>query len=387
MSKIKDLINRLCPNGVRYYNLGDVCQIEKGKQLNKEQLSDNELYPVMNGGISPSGYWNEYNFGENRITISQGGASAGYVNYLTTKFWAGAHCYVVDGCNAEIDYKYIYHFLKEKQEHLLSSQVGAGIPSISLKEINSLKIPLPPMEVQEEIVRILDKFDELKVELEDELVARKIQYEFCRNKFLEDNKEKVKFGDVATIVRGGSPRPIQNYITTDENGVPWIKIGDTNPNDKYIVTTKEKITSEGSKKSRFVKTGEFLLSNSMSFGRPFILKIDGCIHDGWLSISNFEDTYIPDFLYHLLSSKSIQDMMTMKASVGTMRNLNVDIVKSIELPLYNKNEQKKIIRILDQFEKLINDESSGLPAELELRRKQCDYYRNRLFSFKELKNE
>ena len=122
----------------------------------------------------------------------------------------------------------------------------------------------------------------------------------------------------------------------------------------------------------------------MSFGRPYILKIDGCIHDGWLSISNFEDTYIPDFLYHLLSSKPIQDTMAMKASIGTVKNLNADIVKSIELPLYTKREQEKIVRILDKFEELTNDISVGLPAEIELRRKQYEYYRNKLLSFEEL---
>ena len=201
---------------------------------------------------------------------------------------------------------------------------------------------------------------------------------------LKNTKNKVKFGDIAVVVRGGSPRPIQNFITDGDNGIPWIKIGDTNPNDKYVLTTKEKITIEGSKKSRFVKSGDFILSNSMSFGRPYILKIDGCIHDGWLSISDFEDAYIPDFLYYLLSSKPIQDMMAMKASIGTVKNLNANIVKSIELPLYNKTEQEKIVKILDKFDQLTNNALVGLSAEIEIRRKQYEYYRNKLLSFEEL---
>ena len=168
------------------------------------------------------------------------------------------------------------------------------------------------------------------------------------------------------------------------NGIPWIKIGDTSPNDKYVFRTKEKINVEGSKKSRYVKSGDFILSNSMSFGRPYILKIDGCIHDGWLSISNFEDFYISDFLYHLLSSKTIQDMMKMKASIGTVMNLNADIVKSIELPVYTKLEQEKIIKVLDKFEKLTNDITEGIPAEIKLRRQQYEYYRNKLLGFERL---
>ena len=109
MTKIGDLIKNMCPNGVTYKKLDTVCKIEKGKQLNKELLSEIGTYPVINGGISPSGYWDDYNFDENKITISQGGASAGYVNYITSKFWAGAHCYVVNSCNQELNYKYIYH--------------------------------------------------------------------------------------------------------------------------------------------------------------------------------------------------------------------------------------------------------------------------------------
>ena len=117
------------------------------------------------------------------------------------------------------------------------------------------------------------------------------------------------FGESATIVRGASPRPIKNFITTESTGVNWIKIGDVKPGDKYITSSAEKITPEGAKKSRAVKKGDFILSNSMSFGRPYILQIDGCIHDGWLAISDFSDNYLSDFLFHLLNSNSCQSEM------------------------------------------------------------------------------
>ena len=95
MSKLDDLIIELCPNGVEYKTLGEVTEIGKGVQFNKENMSDEGTYPVINGGINPSGYIEQYNTDENTITVSQGGASAGYVNFITTKFWAGAHCYVI----------------------------------------------------------------------------------------------------------------------------------------------------------------------------------------------------------------------------------------------------------------------------------------------------
>lgn len=135
--------------------------------------------------------------------------------------------------------------------------------------------------------------------------------------------EYKKFGDIANIVRGASPRPISNYITQDDGGVNWIKIGDVSTGDKYVVSSKEKVTLEGAKKSRRVYPGDFVLSNSMSFGRPYIMKIEGCIHDGWLSISRFEDCYCSDFLYYLLSSNKIQKDMEQRASNGTVKNLMV----------------------------------------------------------------
>lgn len=188
------------------------------------------------------------------------------------------------------------------------------------------------------------------------------------------------FGEIATIVRGASPRPIKNFITTDDDGVNWIKIGDVKPGSKYIMETAEKITPEGATKSRLVKNGDFILSNSMSFGRPYIVKNQGCIHDGWLAISDFSDTFISDFLYHLLNSNKYQIMMRQRASFGgAVQNLNADIVKGLELPIIPLPIQEEIVRILDNMTSL----TAELTAELKARQKQYEYYRDSLLSFED----
>ena len=192
-------------------------------------------------------------------------------------------------------------------------------------------------------------------------------------------------GEVATIVRGASPRPIQSYITDDEDGIPWIKIGDVPVGSKYITETAERITEEGAKKSRHINPGDFVLSNSMSFGRPYISKIHGCIHDGWLSISNFGDSFVPDYLYHLLSSTAIQNTLAQKASRGTVQNLNADIVKSLELPIPPFDVQNRVAKVLDNFDAICSDLNIGLPAEIEARKKQYEYYRDKLLTFQEAK--
>ena len=195
------------------------------------------------------------------------------------------------------------------------------------------------------------------------------------------------FGCVAKICRGASPRPINQFITK-ENGVNWIKIGDVETGAKYITETKEKITFEGAEKSRKVTIGDFILSNSMSFGRPYILKIDGCIHDGWLSISEFNDYFIPDYLYHLLNSTIIQKEMKQRASFGgAVQNLNADIVRSLVLTIPPLQEQQRIVDILDKFDAYCNDLTQGLPAEIELRQRQYEYYRDKLLTFKNINEE
>jgi type I restriction enzyme S subunit len=136
-------------------------------------------------------------------------------------------------------------------------------------------------------------------------------------------------GEIAKVQRGASPRPIAQYITDDTNGIPWIRIGDTSSGSKYVKNTSQRITIEGAKKSRVLKKGDFIISNSMSFGRPYILDINGAIHDGWASISNFEEKLNSDFLYHYLSSNVVQNYWLSKINSGSVSNLNADIIKTL----------------------------------------------------------
>ena len=188
----------------------------------------------------------------------------------------------------------------------------------------------------------------------------------------------VSVGDICNVSRGASPRPIKKYLTQSGEGVPWIKIGDVSPFDKYIKKTNERITQEGAKKSRFLHKGDLILSNSMSFGRPYILEIDGCIHDGWISLSGFENYVLRDFLYEVLNTKSVQNYWTMKANNGgAMSNLNSDIVKSTIIKIPSIKVQEDIVKILDSFTNLI----SSLKEEIALRQKQYEYYREKLLTF------
>ena len=171
-----------------------------------------------------------------------------------------------------------------------------------------------------------------------------------------------RLGEIADIARGGSPRPIEYFITDKENGINWIKIGDTTPEDKYIISAKEKIKPEGRKHSRFVHAGDFLLTNSMSFGRPYILKIDGCIHDGWLVFADIINSLLKEFLYYALSSQYIYNSFSLVAAGSTVKNLKADTVKQVLFPFPPLAEQKRIVvKIEELFAQL--DFITAVPTE------------------------
>ena len=166
------------------------------------------------------------------------------------------------------------------------------------------------------------------------------------------NWKYVKIGDVCTVERGGSPRPIDKFITDDPNGINWIKIGDTD-DSMYITKTAQKIIPEGMKKTRYVQPGDFLLSNSMSFGRPYILKIDGCIHDGWLVLRDNNGIFDKRFLYYYLSSPSTYQKFKNMAVGGVVNNLNSEMVRGVTVPVPTMEEQLSIVSALDKVTELI----------------------------------
>ena len=160
---------------------------------------------------------------------------------------------------------------------------------------------------------------------------------------IPDSWQWIRLSNVCSVARGGSPRPIKDYITDSPDGINWIKIGDADKGGKYISRTKEKIIPEGIKKSRLVHAGDFLLTNSMSFGRPYILNTDGCIHDGWLVLSGYEGAYDRDFLYYMLSSSFAYYQFCDVVSGSVVKNLNSDKVADSLFPLPPLSEQKRIV--------------------------------------------
>ena len=289
--------------------------------------------------------------------------------------------------------KYLAYYFKTEafQEQKRKYITGAKVRRVSSSDLAKIIVPIPcpndpkkSLAIQAEIVRMLDAFTELTNELTNELNARKKQYNYYRNQLLSFEEGEIEWktlGEVAIIQRGASPRPIAKYITDNEDAVPWIKIGDTSLGSKYVNSTAQKITKEGAKQSRILNKGDFIMSNSMSFGRPYILGISGAIHDGWASISGFTKKLNSDYLYHYLSSNNVQNYWTSNINSSSVSNLNVDIIKGLPVPIPNFFEQARIASILDKFDALTHSLTEGLPREIALRQQQYEYYRDLLLSF------
>ncbi|PRM88384.1 restriction endonuclease subunit S [Aliarcobacter cryaerophilus] len=183
---------------------------------------------------------------------------------------------------------------------------------------------------------------------------------------LPDGWEWKTLSDIFNIERGGSPRPIKDYITYDEDGINWIKISDATKGDgKYIESTEQKIKPSGLKNTRLVVDGDFIMSNSMSFGKPYIVKTKGAIHDGWLLMREKIEKTDKDFFYYLLSSNYMYEQFSSKASGTTVKNLNIDMVKTTNIPLPSFEEQKRIVAKLDILFKKID-------KAIALHQKNCE---------------
>ena len=365
--------------------LSSVSEIQRGKTITAKSANEGKI-PVISGGQKPAYYHNESNREGKTITVAGSGAYAGYIMYWEEPIFV-SDAFSIKTDESLLQIKYVYHFLLQNQQKIHAMKKGSGVPHVYPKDIGTLTIPIPPLPVQTEIVKILDALTALTSELTSELTLRRKQYEYYREKLLsEEELGKVGFdwrtlGDVAKIQRGASPRPISQYITDEPNGIPWIKIGDTSLDSKYIENTAQKITIEGAEKSRILKSGDFVMSNSMSYGRPYILKISGAIHDGWASISDFENILNSDFLYYYLSSNTVQNYWNGKINSSSVSNLNSDIIKSLPIPIPTLNLQIEIAKTLDKFETLINSITEGLPLVIEQSQKRYEYYRELLLNF------
>ncbi|GAA9302532.1 restriction endonuclease subunit S [Helicobacter pylori] len=398
MHKIERLLQTLAPKGVEFRKLGEVCEIIRGKRVTKKEILDKGKYPVVSGGIGFMGYLNEYNREENTITIAQYG-TAGFVNWQNQKFWANDVCFSVIPKETLIN-RYLYYVLTNMQNYLYSISNRSAIPySISSNNIMQITIPIPPLEVQQEIVKILDAFTELNTELNTELKARKKQYEYYQNMLL-DFKDIHSNHQDAKMSAKTYPKRLKTLLQTlAPKGVEFRKLGEVleydQPN-KYCVTSKEFDKSYPTPVLTAGKTFILGYTNEKdniyqaSKSSPVIIFDDFTTATQWVDFPFKVKSSAMKILLPKNPTINIRFiffyMQTIPYNIsGEHTRQWISRYSQITIPIPPLEIQQEIVKILDQFLALTTDLLAGIPAEIEARKKQYEYYREKLLAFKPLK--
>lgn len=394
MSKIFDLINELCPDGVEFRELGEIADIVRGQRVTKAELQNDGKYPVVSGGIKPLGFLNKFNREANTITVAQYG-TAGYINFIEEKFWANDVCYCIFP-KKEISNKFLLYCLMKNQEFIYSLRTNAIPAHLPQKLLSEIKLPVPPMEVQREIVRILDSFTLLTAELTAELTARKKQYEFYRDFLLSFDEldknggcELKTLGEICELIRGNGLQK-KDFV---ERGVPAIHYGQIYTYyGTFASKTKSFVSVDTARNLKKVNFGDVVITNTsenlQDVGKAVVyLGKEQAVTGGHATILKPKNTFLGKFFVYLSQTAYFYNEKVKYAKGTKVIDVSASDMSKILIPVPSLQTQQKVVEILDKFDTLVNSITDGLPREIELRRKQYEYYREKLLNFTELKKE
>lgn len=380
-----DILEEIQSCSVEWKELWEVCSVNKGKQLNKSLLTDDGLYPAYNGGQTFSGRTNDYNVEANTIIVSQGGASAGFVNFVETRFWANAHCYYILPDENRVNNRFVYHFVKMNQKYLMDFQHGAGIPALKSDKLTKLLIPISPLEIQEKIVQILDKMTEYVTELTSELTSRKKQYSYYRDKLLsfEDEVYQVEWKTLSEIAkdfgRGKSKHRPRNDARLYGGDIPFIQTGDIREAGKWIENFSQTYSDFGLEQSKQWEKGTLCITIAANIAETGLLGFDACFPDSVIGFVANPEFAFTEYVYYYLNS--IKDYLANKSYGSAQDNLNLSSFSSLKIPVPSLGIQSRIVQVLDNFDTVCHDLNIGLPKEIELRQKQYEFFREKLLTF------
>lgn len=392
MSKLEELINKLCPNGVEFKKLSELMTPNPKSKIGAkkaEQMLKGE-YPFYTSGKSVY-YINEHMVDGENIFVNDGGQAD--IKYYDGKSSYADH--VISFRPINVNGKYLYYVLMKKKEYINEKMFrGSGIKNINKNDFFNMLLPVPPLEVQCEIVRILDNFTLLSAELSAELSARQRQYDYYKQKVLDNIKtNNIKhITDIALVkARVGWQRLTRAEYLYEGNyflitGTDFVADGSINF-DTCVYISKDRYDMD---QNIQVHKDDILITKDGTLGKVAILKDEPpketTLNSGVFRISvlNKQEVY-PQYLYHYFTSKYFKDFVESVKTGSTIPHLTQQGLVTLDIPIPELNEQVKISNLLDKFDKLCNDISEGLPAEIEARKKQYEYYRDKLLTFKELK--
>ena len=391
MSKIFDLINKSCSEGVKFDELGVICKSLTKGTLKQEDLIDKGAYPVVNSSRDYYGFYNKYNNEANAFTIASRGEYAGFVKFIDCKFWAGGLCYPYT--SKDEDYiltKFIFYFLKSIEKKNMDILVARGsIPALNKSDFDKVKVPVPSIEVQREIVRILDSFTLLTAEL----TARKKQYEFYRDFLLNFNEDQSEIEwdiiDNIFIMKNGYTPSKANKDFWENGTISWYRMEDIRENGRILSESIQKITPQAVKGGKLIPKNSIIVATTATIGEHAL-----AIADSFLMNQQFTSFTIRELLKDKLDIKfvfyyffKICEWCKQNTNSSSFPSVDMAKLKKVKFPIPSPQTQQKVVEILDKFDTLVNSITDGLPREIELRHKQYEYYREKLLNFTELKKE
>ena len=376
-----DIIKSESGKEVNFLAIKDFAKVSIGEFVHKSKQNPSGKYPVYNGGTGNTGFYDEYNRTANKIIVSARGANAGYVNRVFVDFWSGNSCYSIDVIDENVDWNYIYYCLKNGEVKLLGEQQKGGIPAVSKKQVEQFKIPLPPLPIQQEIVRILDTFTNLTAELTAELTARRKQYEYYRDELLTfgEDIERRTIGDVCLkIASGGTPATGKmEYYGGD---IPWLRTQEVDWND--IWDTGVKISKAGLENSSAKWIPENCVVVAMygaTAAKVAVNRIPLTTNQACCNLLINEKIVMHRYVFYWLSKEYLH---LKEMGQGSQSNINAKIIRNYLIPIPPMERQQYIVSILDRFRELCSA-FSGISEEILLRQKQYEYYRDKLLNFRE----
>lgn len=388
MNEIEKLIAELCPNGVEWKELEEVCEFKRGQSLTSKKAVAGDV-PVISGGQKPAFMHNTPNREGETIVVAGSGAYAGFVSYWDKPIFV-SDAFSVDIKNLhEVSVRYVFHFLLNNQQKIYATKSGAGIPHVYGKNIAKFLIPIPPLEIQEEIVKTLDKFTEyvteLTSELTSELTLRQKQYSFYRDKLLsfEDEVYQVEWktlGEVAKdFGRGKSKHRPRNDNRLYGGDIPFVQTGDVRNSRGHITSYSQTYSDFGLKQSKLWPKGTLCITIAANIAEMGILDFDACFPDSVVGFVANENLAITKYVAYYLAS--IKDVLASKSTGSAQENLNLSSFSNLKIPIPSLDIQSRIVKVLDNFDTVCNDLKIGLPKEIELRQKQYEYFRDKLLTF------
>lgn len=390
MSEISDMIQRLCPDGVEYRKLVSVAKVQYGYPFDSKLFTDNPSFiPLIRIRDVKSGLAGTYYSGPilSDYIVCAGDILVGMDGEFNLGKWKDRDsllnqrvCKITSlDSNIVLD-GFLYHLLLPLFKKVEESISGSTVKHLSAKVINALEIPVPPLEVQRKIVEVLDNFSELTAKLTAELEARKKQYEYYRDNLLNFSQiappNSVKWMKLGEIGDVKMCKRVMKHQTNTEYGIPFYKIGTFGKTADAFIS--QELFNELKNSYSYPKYGDILISASGTIGRTVVYNGEDAYYQDsnivW--IDNDESIALNSYL------KIIYQVIEWKVEGGTIKRLYNDNIKNTVIPIPPLSEQERIVSILDRFEALTTDLTSGLPAEIKARQQQYEYYRDQLLTFK-----